>query len=140
VIEEGSDRLENRHVEVAVQKAVDGAPKSIQSAYNSAVTSPRPDNLYRQVLLACALPPTDEFGYFQPQGVREPMSAIMGKQYDIPSFARHLSDFIEEERGPVLDRIGTTRRFRYRFSNPLMQPYIIMRGLSEGVIDSEKLR
>ena len=54
--------------------------------------SPRKDNLYAKVLLACALAPVDEMGYFGASDVREPLSEMMGKQYEIASFVRHLSD------------------------------------------------
>jgi len=52
----------------------------------------------------------------------------MGKPYDIPAFAQHLNDLSESGRGPVLQKKGSTRRFRYRFINPLLQPYVIMKG------------
>ena len=34
--------------------------------------------------------------------VRGPMSTIMGQTYGIPTFARHLNDLCEKQRGPVL--------------------------------------
>ena len=57
------------------------------------------------------------------------MTAIMKKNYDIPSFARHLASFANAERGSVLKKSGVKRRFRYRFTDPLMQPFVIMKGL-----------
>lgn len=127
-------------IEAAIQKAVDNAEMSIRTAYNKATASPRAESLYRQVLLACALAQTDDLGFFQPAAVRDPMSKLMKKFYDIPSFSRHLYDFTEGDRGPVLQRTGTARKFRYRFMNPLLQPYIIMRGLADDKIDSAVLR
>ena len=62
------------------------------------------------------------------------MSRLMGRPYDIPSFSRHLFEFTEAARGPILNRIGGPRRYRYRFVNPLMKPYVVMRGLAEGLI------
>lgn len=59
---------------------------------------------------------------------------------EIPSFSRHLSEFINNERGSVLKRTGSSRRFRYRFSNPLIQPYVIMRGLADGIVTEETLK
>ncbi len=35
----------------------------------------------------------------------------------------------------MLQKKGSTRRFRYRFVNPLLQPYVIMKGLSEDLIE-----
>jgi len=81
-------------------------------------------------LLSCALAEADELGYFAAQHVRTPMREITGKKYEIPSFSQHLNDFTDK-RGPILQRIGTKRKFRFRFLNPLMQPYVIMRGINE---------
>jgi hypothetical protein len=38
-----------------------------------------------------------------------------------------------------LERTGIPRRFRFRFRNPLLQPFVIMRGLANGLIDRSDL-
>ena len=54
--------------------------------------------------------------------------------YEIPAFAAHLKDFSSDgPRGCVLKRIGTTRRFRYQFRDPLMPTYVLMRGRLDGL-------
>jgi hypothetical protein len=60
------------------------------------------------------------------------MQAITGKDYGISSFAQHLNEFADVKRGTILRKSGTKRRFRYKFTNPLMQPFVIMRGVSVG--------
>src|ERR1041384_5431578 len=55
--------ITNMHVRDAINESVEKAQQSIKTAYHNAVTSPR-GNLYRQVLLACALAQVDELGYF----------------------------------------------------------------------------
>ncbi|HEJ3555934.1 TPA: ATP-binding protein [Pseudomonas aeruginosa] len=138
-VEEDSTEVTAQHIEKAVIKSVETTQSSIRSAYSKATSSNRAENLYGHVLLACAMTEPDELGFFAPGAVREPMSILMGKQYDIPSFARHLYDFTEEEKGPILERIGTERKYRYRFKNPLIQPYVIMKGLADGKISREAL-
>lgn len=64
------------------------------------------DHLFRHVLLACALAETNELGYFPASAVSSPMNVVMGKQYDVPSFARHLKEFCQKGRGQILERIG----------------------------------
>ena len=122
----------------AIKQALEKSQQSIKNAYYEATKSPRPENLFKHVLLACALAATDEFGYFTAASVREPMSMIMGETYDIPRFAGHLNIF-SSDRGHILQKTGIERKFRYRFSNPLMQPYIIMSGLNDGLIKDEQL-
>lgn len=126
-------------VNEAVEKALAEAQQSIRAMYGQATASPRRESLFKQVLLASALARTDEAGFFSPADVRGPMTGIMGKTYDIPSFSRHLNEFVDARRGPVLQRRGGERRYRYRFVNPLLQPYVTMRGVEEGLIDLDML-
>jgi Cdc6-like AAA superfamily ATPase len=125
-------------VKVAVDQAV--AKHSIRSDYEMATRSAQTDNLYKEVLLACALAPKDQFGFFSAGSIRDALEAVAERRIDIPQFARHLKQFISIERGSILRRVGETRRFFYRFNEPLMQPYVIMTGLSEGLISQDRLK
>lgn len=131
--------IRKEHVDAAVRQAVEGAQESIRSAYLKAIRSPRKQNLYADVLLACALASTDELGYFSAGTIRGPLKKITGKDYQIATFAQHLSNLCDSTRGPILQRTGVKHRFMYRFSNPLMQPFVTMRGFSEERIDRETL-
>jgi Cdc6-like AAA superfamily ATPase len=127
-----------KDVEKAIRLAVENAQHGMLSAYLKAVSSPK-KNLYAQVLLACALTPTDELGYFAPAQVRAPLSSVLGKSVEIATFAKHLNEFCESERGAALQRSGSSRNYRYRFSNPMMQPFVVMNGLSKGWITEDIL-
>lgn len=127
-------------VKGGVNIALKNTQHSILDAYQRATKGQRKGTLFKQVLLACAIAEVDEQGYFISAAVREPLTKIMGKPYDIPNFSQHLDKFSSDQaRGPVLERAGTARRFRFRFINPLLQPYVIMRGLSEGMLDGDVL-
>jgi hypothetical protein len=138
-IDTGDDKVQVRHVEAGIKKSIEGAQQTLQRAYHKATISPRSDSLYAHVLLACALAETDQLGYFAAGDVREPMSKIMGKRYEIAAFSRHLAEFCAADRGPVLERTGVPRRYRFRFRNPLLQPFVIMQGLAEGLIKRSDL-
>ena len=129
-------RLHVRSVDVkpAVEKAVENAEQSLQDNYRSAISSPQKGNLYSRVLLACALAHADEFGYFAAADVRKPLSRIMGRKYDIPAFAKHLNDFSQPVRASILTKSGEKHRYRYRFTSPLMQPLVIMKGMVDGLV------
>ena len=103
------------------------------------VGSPRKESLFADVILACALAETNELGFFAASDVREPIRQVTGKKYEIPSFAQHLNEFCDSKRGPILQKDGIRRLFRYRFLNPLLQPFVIMRGLDEGRITASAL-
>ena len=130
-ISDGRDVVEVGDVATAIKGAVAGVEESILASYHSATLTAK-RTLYPQVLLACALAKTDELGYFAAGDVRTPMYGIMGKPYEIPTFSRHLHD-LSQTRGPILQRIGVPKRYRFRFVNPLMQPFIIMHGLDTGM-------
>jgi len=46
---------------------------------------------------------------------------------------------LSEGRGEILSRKGPQRARRYRFSDPLMEPYVLFRGIFEGRIDPYQL-
>ena len=123
------------HVDFAISKALQQAQQTTLSAFHKAIMSPRKDNSIKQVLLACALAPTDNLGYFAAVDICGPLTKIMKKKYEVPGFSRHLNDFCEQERGPILHKIGKKRSFRFRFVNPLMQPFVIMSGFEGKLID-----
>ncbi|MGF6212373.1 AAA family ATPase [Comamonas sp. 4034] len=123
-------------VRTAIDSALSKAQQSIIGTYHKAITSPR-ENMYQQVLLSCALAHVDMLGFFAAVDVRAPLCSIMGKHYEIPAFAQHLNAFCEEIKGPVLQRTGTSRRYRYRFENPLMQPYVVMDGIRKQLISED---
>ena len=128
-----------RHVNAAVTRAIDRAQQSIVEAYREAVSG-RPGTIYPQVLLACALAEEDEFGFFAPTDVGEPLSKILHKPCKTATFARHLERLSSESRGAVLQKHAGAGRARYRFVNPLLQPYVAMRGISEGVVRASDLQ
>jgi len=126
-------------VQEGIRKALDNWQQSIITAYYEATRSPQPGHLYKEVLLACALADVDENNYFTAAAVRTPLRLVARPDLDIPNFSRHLKEFSDERRGRILTREGETRRFRYRFVSPLMRPYIVMRGFSEGLLTKKMM-
>jgi hypothetical protein len=124
------------HVKEAIDKALKKAQQSIINAYHTAVSSSR-ENMYSQVLLACAMATPDELGYFSASDIRAPLSRVMNRQYEIAAFSQHLNAFCEQHRGPILQKTGLPRKFRFRFINPLIQPYILMEGIKQGLISDD---
>lgn len=139
-IEQRVREVNATHVVTAVGAAVRQTQHSIASDYTKATSSQRQDSLFRQVFLACALAETDPLGFFGAADVRAPLSAVMGRRYEIPSFARHLDQFCQAARGPALQRSGMPRHYRYRFTNPLLQPYVVLQALEQDLVTLEQLQ
>jgi len=134
-----SNHVRPDDVEKAIETAIKRAQESIRDLYYRATYSTR-NNMYKQVLLACACATTDEKGFFTAPAVRETLSIIMRKPYSTSQFARHLSALSEKERGPILRKEKRYQQIQYRFTDPLVQPYITMRGLRDALIDSYILK
>ncbi len=138
----GNDRevVDRSDIDGAVAESLAMTERSIRDRYSAAVYSANPAALYAPVLLACAIAQADDLGYFNAQAVREPLSRIMNRNYDIPAFARHLDAFCESSRGPALLKEGQSRRYQYRFVIPLMRPFILLKGIADGLISADDLR
>lgn len=124
-------------VEVAMDRFLADSSQSFQDDYQEATQSNQKDNLFRQVLLACALADTDDSGFFTPTDVIEPLTAILHKPKRHAHFERHLREFMSADRGEVLIRRGDERQYRYRFNDPMMQPYVIIKGIRDGMVDEQ---
>lgn len=120
-------------VQAAVREGVKKAQESLQRDYKEATYSAK-ENIYSEVLLACALARRDEMGLFSASDVKEPLSAILGRSVEFGHFARHLAAFCDDARGPVLRKTGKPKRFQYQFIEAPIRPYIIMCGKRDGLI------
>jgi hypothetical protein len=127
-------------VDEAIQIVVTDTHESVAKDYHVATYSTRPDTLYEDVLLACACAPADDRGFFRAAAIEGPLTSIKGRPYTVPAFARHLEAFRSEERRRVLVREGTPKYYRLRFRDPLLQPYVIMRGLRAKKMTDADLR
>lgn len=134
-----STLVEPDDVDTGVGVAVSKVSKSILDGYKTAIDSPQRDALFKHVLLACSLTIPDDRGTFTAGDVRPALRAI-GRELEIPAFAPHLNKFASADRGTILEKTGQERRFRYRFRNPLMQPYVVMRGLADGLCTFDQIR
>jgi len=126
----------DKGIEIAVQKS----QQSVKSKYYKAVISHQSGNIYKEVLLSCALANVDEMGYFTARSVIKPLSIITGKEYHITTFTKHLNNFAKEERGGVIIKSGEKRKVKYKFINPIMKQFIIMKGFVDSLIDKEKMK
>src|SRR5258708_31743136 len=91
----GYAALDHQRMNIEVGDVMDSTGVIIQRAFNirtahHKATASTHESLYAEVLLACALAKTDDMGYFAAADVSEPLSVVMGKQYEIPSYMRHL--------------------------------------------------
>jgi histone H3/H4 len=124
----------NEDVELSMQSFISDIERLFRDRYRDATRSNQ-DNFFQQSLLACALAKTDDEGFFTASDVIEPYSAIMKEKKRIAHFEKHLRRFSSDEGGNILIKRGGDRQQTFRFSDPMMQPYVIIRGIQSGMID-----
>lgn len=127
-------------VDHAIDEVLNSSQNTLRTDYQLATHSNQEKARYRQILMACALAQSDEIGYFTPKQVEEPLSNILGRLATVEAFNNNLREFTEDRRGRVLHRQGVARIYRYRFRNPAMQPYVIMKGIKDGFLDARAMQ
>ena len=134
-----SDDVKDQHVIEGMKEAVQHADQTHRESYYKAVTGTKKANLWKEVVAACALADSDERGFFSSRAVLERLSDILGRPVIQQTVAFHLGRLTEASRGPLLERIGPERRYRYRFIDPLMRPFVLMKNTAEespdGILD-----
>ena len=130
-------RVTEEDVDASIEDVLRGSLESLRTAYERAVYSNQPGSLFREILLSCALAPADDAGYFAPAAVLAPFEKIRGRPMTIAQYRTHLAEFILEKRGGILQRKGEERGYRFRFRDPAMLPYVLMRGIAEGMVTED---
>jgi hypothetical protein len=126
----------------ALEQATKQAEHTAREKHTKATHSSHRDALYRHVLLACAVAAAqskDALGYFNPGSVVRPMNVILDRNVEIANFNSHLSEFCQEKRGPILERDGQPRAYRFRFRDPMVVPYVFMDAVANGMVSEQKL-
>jgi len=118
-------------VNSAINVLLESSQNTLKSDYELAVRSNQAKARFKQILTACALAKTDESGYFTAKQVQGPLADILKKEIGIDGFNPNLKELASDKRGNILQQKGSERIYRYRFRNPAMQPYAIMKGITE---------
>ena len=125
--------------DAAIDSVVNSNQNSLKSDYHIATHSNHARARFRQILMACAMAQSDEVGYFTPKEVEEPLSSIFKKETKVEYFSENLKELASEKRGNILFQQGGARTFRYRFRNPAMQPYVLMKGIKDGFLSDDAM-
>jgi Cdc6-like AAA superfamily ATPase len=133
-IEDKRLNVNNYDVEAAMTRFIEDIEVSFRDAYRAATRTNQKNNL-QESLLACALSRCDDEGFFKATDVVEPLSAIMKDTRRIAHFDKHLRRFSSPDGGNILIKRGGDRQQTFRFSDPMMQPYVIIRGIQSRMID-----
>jgi len=127
-------------IDAAMPDAVGQIDQIIRRQYHQATISPRKGNIYKEVLLAAAMSPIDDLGYFAPADLQQPLAGILGMQEaKVSLFGQHLKNLCEPDHGKILEQVGVARKYRYRFAEPMMQAFILMTARAKNQISREQI-
>ena len=129
--------IQEEDVDSAIEELLESSQNTLKLDYETAVRSNQSRARFRQILTACAMVKADESGYFTPKQVQEPLAYILKKSIGIDGFNPNLKGLASENRGNVLQQVGTQHIYQYRFRDPAMQPYVIMKGIVDGFLDEK---
>ncbi|MEO6100227.1 MAG: ATP-binding protein [Tepidiformaceae bacterium] len=132
--DDGRTVLRDVDVVAGMRQAVERGDQSHRDLYYRATTGTRKKHLWREVVAGCALAESDERGYFSIRNAQEKVSEVTRRVTSQQAISYHLGKLTHEDRGPLLERTGPERRYRYRFVNSLMRPFILMKAMNDGLI------
>jgi Cdc6-like AAA superfamily ATPase len=133
----GETTITFAHIISGMQSGLRKLDHSLSSAFDRATYTAQRSN-YKDVLYACACTIPGSDGYFSPASVRAPYSAIVGKRQTVSNYNPQLKA-LSEGRGEILECKGPERSRRYRFSDPLMETYALLKGIFSGRIDVNRM-
>ena len=135
-INDHRDSIDVNDVDAAIENFLVESGQSFSADYEQAIESQQPDNIFCEVILACALAVSDAGGVVEPAAVAKTLSLVMPNKSQPLARIRHcMSLFSSDRRGKILTRIGRKGDYRYRFSDALMRPFIIIRSIKDHSID-----
>ena len=135
----GSDMIKMDMLAGIMNAAITDSQTELAQSYYDATKSPRKDALHAKILAACALADCDEFGYFRPGDIKKPLEQILGKTFQAALYNGHLAEFASDERGKILERTGEARKRRYRFADPMIQPFVLMKSYSQNIVTLDQV-
>ena len=133
-LEKGNQHVTQSDLKEALPQSIANAAGGIRLEYDKATDSTQPNNLFKEVLLACALTDKDVRGRFSLAALHEPLQRILSRKVARSSYQRHLSLFCELEHGPVLVKTGRRKNYRWSFINPQLVPFVRLQGINERLI------
>jgi energy-coupling factor transporter ATP-binding protein EcfA2 len=128
-IDSGLTTLGTEQLETAVATVVEQAPTSLVEAYLHATVRAR-RGIYPEILVACTLTAHHPDGSFLVSDVRDTLQRMVRRE--VRGLTNQIGALTEAGRGSVLIKRGAGATATYRFVNPLLEPYILMRGLEPG--------
>lgn len=137
-IARGTRGIALESVDEAIERVIGRVHETIRGLYNQATHGPDGDD-FKKALRASALAGWDDRGYFREQDVSGTWRTMIGQAAARGKITKLLDQLCKTERGEAIEKKKTARGMSYRFSTPMLQPYVLMEGLLSGELTPEML-
>ncbi|MEO5988252.1 MAG: ATP-binding protein [Candidatus Eisenbacteria bacterium] len=117
------------HLDASVAVAIGHASENVRLAYEQSIVRAR-RGIYPEILLAAVLSERDDHGAFSVAAVRDMLERIVRRE--VRGLTNQIAALSEAGRGGALQKFGAGMTARFRFVNPSLEPFILMRGLEQG--------
>ena len=118
----------------AINEVIDNVYESTRQVYQKAVHTNKESALYEHVVQACALVKEDEHGTFKASDLLLPLKEIATANIPLKAYTYHLSMLPKDSRGNILQKVVFGKQTRYRFKNPIVKAYILLRLYQKGFL------
>ena len=123
-LEDGIEKVGAAELERSISISVERVDESIRNAYQRGTMTSKNSDSFKSVVWACSDAEEDEHGTFKLTDIAAAYSKITKKETKANAIAYHIGKLCSDERGKILDKVGTSNNVRYRFRNPLLRAYI----------------
>lgn len=129
--------VSNHTFDRACASAVSDAIETLKEGFSQATSTAKPSN-YPRILVGCGYAHHDDRGVFRATDVVNAVADFFGDDLSVPRVVPALSAFASRDRGPVLQTISVAGRNQYRFVDPMMRPFLKIKGRSMRPSDGVK--
>jgi len=126
-IEEDSLSYTTNHLKTAINLAIENVQEHIKETYMKATFSSAQESQWEQVLFASATSKADEYNCFTTKEITANFSRLSGKPINKVNITYNLGKLCQTDRGEIIEKIEVDGSIKYRFTNPLSKPYIILK-------------
>lgn len=124
----GVGRVGEAQAEDAMREALEATDPDVREEYEHATIRAR-RGIFPEILWACARSPREPDGSFSTRSVRDTLQRLLKRE--VRGLTNQISVLAETTRGQVLEKVSGAPNPRYRFVNPRLEPFVLLRGLGD---------
>jgi Cdc6-like AAA superfamily ATPase len=121
------------HFDKALDEAILNANESVRNLFQKAVITTKGTTTFEDVVYASSIVKLDEHNTFRAKDLENPLNRITNRRIVLQSYIYHLGKLCQEERGKIYTKIGRPKQSRYRFRDPMLKAYALLKLKRRGI-------